>query len=174
MISRRHVVRGFSLVEVVLAIGIFAFVVVAVMGLFGSALGGVRDVVDRDGMVAVADSAAERVSGLSRAEIAAIPAGTNLLASGRPLLYGYLGTTPGQTNSLTWTNISPPVASVQSGRVYRVALYRANLDASTEAVFATTNASYPVRMEISVLAAGQSSTRPAMSWSFHRNLQPRQ
>lgn len=174
MIFGRHVARGFSLVEVVLAIGIFAFVVVAVMGLFGSALGGVRDVVDRDGMVAVADSAAEQVSMLSRAEIAAVPAGTNLLASGRPLLYGYLGTVPGQTNSLTWTNVSPPITSVQSGRVYRVALYRANVDASTEATFAQTNASYPVRMEIAVLAAGQSSTRPAMNWTFHRNLQPRE
>lgn len=47
--------RGFTLVEVVLAVGVLSLSVVALLGLFGPTMGSVKNVVDRSGALAVAD-----------------------------------------------------------------------------------------------------------------------
>jgi uncharacterized protein (TIGR02598 family) len=48
--------KGFSLVEVVVALGLFAFCVVAIVGLLGVALGSTRSVVNETAAINVAES----------------------------------------------------------------------------------------------------------------------
>lgn len=50
---RRRV--GFTLTEVVLAVGVLSLAIVALVGLFGPTMGAVKEVVDRTGALAVAD-----------------------------------------------------------------------------------------------------------------------
>lgn len=47
--------RGFTLTEVVLAVGVLSLAIVALLGLFGPTMSSVKNVVDRGGAIAVAD-----------------------------------------------------------------------------------------------------------------------
>lgn len=46
---------GFTLTEVVLAVGVLSLAIVALVGLFGPTMGAVKEVIDRSGALAVAD-----------------------------------------------------------------------------------------------------------------------
>ncbi len=176
--NRPNSARAFSLLEVVLAIGIFAFALVAVLGLFGASMDGVRKLSDRDLLVAVGGAAASRVSELTRAELLNIPTGRDLTATGRPVLHGYCEELdqPGvDAPVLTWSTAPPAAGNVKGTRVFRVSVYRALQDATTEFVFdANQTVAFPVRILVELLAPGQTGGAPALSWSFHRTLLPRQ
>lgn len=51
----RRACKGFTLVEVVLAVGVLSLAIVALLGLFGPTMGAVKNVVDRSGATMVAD-----------------------------------------------------------------------------------------------------------------------
>lgn len=167
---------GFSLVEVVLAIGIFSFAMVAILGLFGTSIGGVKKLTDRDVLVAAGNSIGWKLSELTRAELAAVSPGTSL--AGRPVFYVYAPEELLASESsvdktfFRWTNSLPSASDVRGSRVFRAAVYRANQSAGTEFPFDATNLSFPVRVTVDVLAPGQTSGEPLMSWSFHRTLVP--
>lgn len=169
---------GFSLVEVVLAIGIFSFAIVAILALFGTSIGGVKKLTDRDVLVAAGGSIAWKLDELTRSELASVPSGTNL--SNRPVFYVYAPEELLASESLMdktffqWTNTLPTGRDVKGTRVFRAAVYRAYQNTNLEAKFDTTNVSFPVRVVVDVLAPGQTSGSPLMSWSFHRNLIPSQ
>lgn len=169
-------VLGFSLVEVVLAIGIFSFAMVAILGLFGTSIGGVKKLTDRDVLVAAGSSVGWKLGELTRAELAAVSPGTNL--AGRPVYYVYSPEELMASDSaedkefFKWTNTLPSAAEAKGSRVFRAAVYRAYQSAGTEFPFAATNSSFPVRVVVDVLAPGQTSGDPLMSWSFHRTLIP--
>ena len=171
---------GFSLVEVVLAIGIFSFAVVAILGLFGSSIGGVKKLADRDVLVAAGDAVAGKLGELTRAELAAVPAGSDPAASGRPTFFAYgpqdLSASGADQDVpfFAWTNALPPASVVKGARIFRARVFRAYRDASIEFPFAGTNLSFPVRVVVDVLAPGQTNESPAMTWSFHRVLVPAQ
>ncbi len=170
---------AFSLVEVVLAIGIFSFAMVAILGLFGSSIGGVKKLADRDVLVAAGSMVAEKWGTLTRAELAGLPPGTN--PGGRPTFYAYASRSPSATDafatneSLAFTTNTPPAASeVAGGRVIRDRIFRAQESTSSEFAFGATNVSFPVRVVVDLLAPGQDNETPSMSWSFHRVLVPSQ
>ncbi|MEM9227116.1 MAG: prepilin-type N-terminal cleavage/methylation domain-containing protein [Verrucomicrobiota bacterium] len=58
----KHRQEGFSLVEVVLAIGIIAIAVVALLGLFGPTVGGVKQIVDSNRALSVADAVRQYIN----------------------------------------------------------------------------------------------------------------
>ncbi|MEM8550132.1 MAG: prepilin-type N-terminal cleavage/methylation domain-containing protein [Verrucomicrobiota bacterium] len=63
MHRRQHSNRpGFSLVEVVLAIGIIAIAVVALLGLFGPTVGGVKQIVDSNRALSVTDAVRQYIN----------------------------------------------------------------------------------------------------------------
>lgn len=170
---------GFSLVEVVLAIGIFSFAMVAILGLFGSSIGGVKKLADRDILVAAGGMVAEKLSDLPRAEMAGLPSGTN--PAGRPTFYAYerralkASDAFAANESLAFTtNTPPPASEVSGGRVIRARIFRARESASSEFAFGATNISFPVRVVVDLLAPGQDNEAPSLSWSFHRVLVPSQ
>lgn len=175
MKTREH---GFSLVEVVLAIGIFTFAVVAILGLFGSSIGGVKKLTDRDVLVAAGDAVAGKLEELTRPELAAVPAGSDPAASGRPTFFAYATQDMSASGAdqdvpfFVWTNALPQESTVKGARVFRARVFRSYQDASTEFPFAGTNISFPVRVVVDVLAPGQNNESPAMTWSFHRVLVP--
>jgi hypothetical protein len=171
--------HGFSLVEVVLAIGIFAFAIVAILGLFGTSIGGVKKLGDRDVLVAAGSSIAEKVAELTRAELLDVPAGASIADEKRPVYYAYapkeLFVADASTDVpvLAWAMDAPPkVADVKGSRVFRAAVYRAYQDSGTEFSFEATKMSFPVRVVVDVMAPGQTSGEPAMTWSFHSVLIP--
>ncbi len=170
---------GFSLVEVVLALGLFAFAMVAMLGLLGTSIKGVRMLEDRDGLVTAGGAAVEPLARLTRDELTALPTGTDAAAGGRPTFYGYIpselhASEAGRdVESFRWTNSVPQVSEVKGPRVFRVRVYRAMRDAGSEQTFNATNISFPVRIVVEALAPGQSDPAPgAMSWSFHRIMVP--
>ncbi len=176
---RRDDRQAFSLVEVVLAIGIFSFAMVAILALFGSSIGGVKKLADRDILVAAGSSVAEKLDALTRSNLSSsVPAGTN--PSDRPTFYCFapdeLLASMADTDipQLSWTTNAPPApADVNGGRVFRARIFRANETASGEYAFSATNISFPVRVVVDLLAPGQDNETPAMSWSFHRVLLPK-
>lgn len=172
---------AFSLVEVVLAIGIFSFAIITMLGLFGASMADVRRLANRDISVSAGNAIAEKVGTLTRAELLAIPAG--VAPEGRPTFYAYAQKPAAASDALSttdtpvfvWSNGLPPdPANVRDGRVFRATVYRAHQDASTEFPFDTTNVSFPVRVVVEVLAPGQRNGPPLTTWCFHRSLIPTQ
>ncbi len=179
-IPNKRATRAFSLVEVVLAIGIFSFAMVAILGLFGSSIGGVKKLADRDVLVAAGDAVAGKLAELKRTELAAVPAGSDPAVSGRPTFFAYAPEDLSASEAdqdvpvFEWTNTVPPAAAVKGARVFRARVFRAFSDVVTEVPFAGTNISFPVRVVVDILAPGQNNETPAMTWSFHRVLVPTQ
>jgi hypothetical protein len=173
---------GFSLVEVVLAIGIFAFAIVAMLGLFGTSMDGVRRLADRDGVVAASGMVSGELKRLPRGELLAVPSGTDPAASGRPMYFAYppeaLSAEEADRDKViyAWTQAVPAAADVKGRTVYRVMLYRAYQDATNEYVFDADTVVFPLRVVVDVLAPGQSpgpaDTKPRMSWTFHLAVTP--
>lgn len=172
---------GFSLVEVVLAIGIFSFAIITMLGLFGASIADVRRLANRDISVSAGYAIAEKVGTLTRADLLAVPSGTD--PAGRPTFYAYAPKPAAASDALSttdtpvfvWSNSIPPdPANVTDGRVFRATVYRAHQDASTEFPFDATNVAFPVRVVVEVLAPGQSSGPPLTTWCFHRSLIPTQ
>ena len=125
--SDRRVVGGFSLVEVTIAIGIFAFVIVAILGLFPVALRQRSDAALETRAVLVAQQIFEGIRGSTNTSAIRLPplvlqakntngvrfiASTNLTAFPVLLRYGPKGTTPlspGAANE--WANGSTDSSS---------------------------------------------------------------
>ncbi len=160
-----------------LAIGIFSFAMVAILGLFGSSIGGVKKLADRDVLVSAGSMVAAKLDALTRADLTNLPSGTN--PSGRPTFYAFASNSLSATNAFSTnallafsTNTPPPASQVAGGRVIRARIFRAQESASAEFPFGATNVSFPVRVVVDLLAPGQDNETPAMSWSFHRVLVP--
>ena len=90
---------GFSLVEVVMALGIFSFAIVAIIALFGGVSKNTRALVDRDAMVAVWQSLSTGITGMSSTNIFAIPSGTG--SPGRPEIFARAVQPGGATNAMS-------------------------------------------------------------------------
>jgi len=152
---------------------------VAILGLFGSSIGGVKKLADRDVLVSAGSLVAEKLDTLTRADLTNLPSGTN--PAGRPTFYTYASESPDASDAFATnailafsTNATPPASQVAGGRVIRVRVYRAQESPSSEFAFGATNVSFPVRVVVDLLAPGQDNETPSMTWSFHRVLVPTQ
>lgn len=167
--------RGFSLVEVVMALGIFSFAIVAIIALFGGVSKNTRSLVDRDATVAVWQSLSAQIAGMPSTNIFAVPSGTG--DSGRPELFARVVQPGVSTNAMSvevesaatgFTNVP------SDGRLYRARLYRA-LSGTNEAAWLSNSAYYPLRVQVDTFAAaGYAATnRPIESttlnlvWNTH-------
>lgn len=159
-----------------MAIGIFAIAIVAIMGLFGSSMKGVKSLADRDALSGVVAAVSEQVAALSRADLAAIPAGS--AAGSRPVYYcfstdvGSPGSASTDTGIIKWTNNPPTGSAAGVGKVFRVTLYRAIDPSFAEYAFSPTNQLFPIQVVVDALAPGQTSGTPDLSWSFHKTVVP--
>lgn len=129
--NRRDFRPGFTLIEVVLAVGVFVFAIVAILGLFGSALQSSKQVGDED-----------EALGLARA----LP--TYLQNQGFSTVYGWLATPP-TPHILYGYYISP--TNMQSGFGYgqtaqQAIFYSATDSALTQAASVKGATSYFTRL----------------------------
>ena len=160
---------GFSLVEVVLAVGVFSFAIVAMLAVFGSTHRNTRSLMDLDSMMAVRQAVDAAISTLPAATVYATPAGQADSAT-RPEIFVWA-----QTNStgIFITNATNAAAATNSadGRIHRARLYRALTGTSgAEAVWTNAQAAYfPLRVQLDAFAAGaySATARPLESSSFN-------
>jgi type II secretory pathway pseudopilin PulG len=164
--------RAFSLVEVVLALGIFSFAIVAIIALFGGVSKNTRSLVDRDATVAVWQSLSAQIAGMSSTNIFAVPSGTG--DSGRPELFARVVQPGGSTNAVSVEVESAATGFTNApsdGRIYRARLYRA----LTPTNWAAGQAYYPLRVKVDVFAADayastntpMESTALNLIWNAH-------
>lgn len=146
--------RAFSLVEVVLAVGIFSFSIVAILVLFGGVNKNTRSLMDRDAAVAAWQSFRSVIATNPASVIESVPAGAS--SSTRPEFFAQVVQTPGaglspgvevRTNA---SGFGPPSAD---GRLYRARLYRAS-DSGGEVAWPGGAASYPLRVQVDVFPSG--------------------
>ena len=163
---------GFSLVEVVLAVGVFSFAIVAMLAVFGSTHKSTRSLMDLDSMMAVRQAVGTALSTLPAPTVYATPAGQDDSAA-RPEIFVWA-----QTNStgfaLTNTTSAATASSAAStadGRIYRARLYRALTGTGgAEAVWTNASAAYfPLFVRIDSFAAGaySATAKPVESSSFN-------
>ena len=169
--------RGFSLVEVVIALGIFSFAMVAIIGLFGGVSKNTRSLVDRDATIAVWQSLSAEIANKDSTNIFSIPSGTG--DAGRPELFARVV----QRNGSTTTDpLSVEIAATATGftntpsdgRLYRARLYRA-LSGSNEALWQSNQAYYPMRVRVDTFAGNSyspnspplESTTLNLIWNAH-------
>lgn len=169
---RAGCLSGFSLVEVVLALGIFSFAIVAMLAVFGSTHRNTRSLMDLESMMAVRQTVGIAISEMPVSTIFAIPSGQDLSPS-RPEFFVWA-----QTNSsgysLTNTSdatIAAAAINTADGRIYRARLYRALAD-SNGAEVAWTNATaayFPllVRVDSFIAGAYSAAAKPLESSSFN-------
>ena len=141
---------GFSMVEVVLAVGIFSFAILAILALFGGVNKNTRSLVDRDATAAAWQSLSAAIATNPAAVIEAVPAGTS--PSLRPELFARVV----RAGSALGMEVRPAptgFTSTSDERLYRARLYRA-LTASGEAAWAGGRAYYPLRVVVDVFPAG--------------------
>ena len=151
--SGNWVSRAFSLVEVVLALGIFSFAIVAIIALFGGVSKNTRSLVDRDAAVAVWQSLSAQIAGMSSTNLFAVPSGTG--DSGRPEWFARVVQTGGSTNAMSVEVESSATGFTNTpsdGRLYRAKLYRA-LSGTNETSWASNSAYYPLRVQVDTFAA---------------------
>jgi uncharacterized protein (TIGR02598 family) len=117
-----HGSRGFSLIEVVLAVGVVAFAIISVLALFGQSLQSARQVTDED-----------EALGIARA----LPA--FLQAEGFNTVYGWLSSN--STPTIYGYNISP---AALSGTTYTG--QQAVICTSTDTLLTGTSAGYATRL----------------------------
>jgi type II secretory pathway pseudopilin PulG len=162
--------RAFSLVEVVLALGIFSFAMVAVIAMFSGVSKNTRSLVDRDATVAVWQALSAGIAELPSGTISSIT--TN--ASGQPELFARVVRAGASTNplSVAVTNSPTGFTNAADGRLYRATLHRGLSPAWP------TNpapAYYPLRVKVDVFAADAytasgtplESTTLNMIWNVH-------
>lgn len=163
-------VGAFSLVEVVLALGIFSFAMVAVITLFSGVSKNTRSLVDRDATIAVWQALRAGIAGLPPGTISSIT--TN--ASGQPELFARVVRAGASTNALSVavTNSHTGFNNPADGRLYRATIARGLSPAwPTNSV----PAYYPLQVKVDVFAAdGYASTNAAMEstslnliWNVH-------
>jgi Tfp pilus assembly protein PilV len=121
-----HGPRGaFSLIEVVLAVGVVAFAIISVLALFGQSLQSARQVTDED-----------EALGIARA----LPA--FLQAQGFNTVYGWIQT-PASAPTIYGYNISPAAFASTSGSF---TAQQAVICTSADTFFTGTTSGYPVRL----------------------------
>lgn len=167
--ARATGIRAFSLVEVVMALGIFSFAIVAIIALFSGVSKNTRALVDRDAMVAVWQSLSTGITGMSSINIFAIPSGT--ASSGRPEIFARAVQPGGATNAMSveiQNSVTLFTNTQADGRLYRARLYRA-LSGTNEAPWLTNQAYYPLRVQVDVFAsdAYSSTNQPIESTTFN-------
>ncbi len=161
--------RAFSLVEVVMALGIFSFAIVTIIALFGGVSKNTRSLVDRDATIAIWQSLSSGIAGMSSTNISAIPTGTG--DSGRPELFARIVQTGTSTSAMSVeieTSATAFTNTPSDGRLYRARLFRA-LSGSNEAVWQTNQAYYPLRVQVDTFPADAytSTNRPMESTSLN-------
>lgn len=167
--------RGFSLVEVVMALGIFSFAIVAIIALFSGVSKNTRALVDRDAMVAVWQSLSTGITVMSSTNIFAIPSGTG--SPGRPEIFARVVQPGGVTNAMSVeieTSATGFTNTPSDGRLYRARLYRA-LSGTNEAAWLTNQAYYPLRVQVDTFPADayaptnrpMESTTLNVIWNVH-------
>jgi type II secretory pathway pseudopilin PulG len=166
---------GFSLVEVVMALGIFSFAIVAIIALFGGVSKNTRSLVDRDATVAIWQSLSSGIAARSSADIHAVPPGTG--DPGRPELFARVVQPGGGTNAMSVeieTSATGFTNTPSDGRLYRARLYRA-LSGTNEAAWLTNQAYYPLRVQVDTFPADayaptnrpMESTTLNVIWNVH-------
>lgn len=146
--------NGFSLVEVVLAVGIFSFAIVAILVLFGGGSKNTRSLMDRDAAVAAWQSLQSVIATNPRTVIEAVPAGA--VSATRPEFFAQFvqATGAGIAPSVeVWTNATGFSPASVDGRLYRARLYRA-FDSGGEVAWTSGAASYPLRVQVDVFPSG--------------------
>ena len=163
---------GFSLVEVVLALGIFSFAMVAMLAVFGGTQKNTRSLMDLEAMMAVRQAVVTALDDLPAATVYATPAGQADSAA-RPEIFVW-GQTNGTGFSLTNTTSVTDASSASNtpdGRIYRARLYRALTGAGgAEAVWTNAKAAYfPLRVQLDAFVAGaySATASPLESSSFN-------
>lgn len=160
--------RAFSLVEVVLAVGIFSFAMVAIIALFSGVSKNTRSLVDRDATVAVWQALSAGIADLPSATISAIT------TNSQPELFARVVRAGASTNALSVavTNSATGFTGAADGRLYRATLCRGLSPAWPTS---SAPAYYPLRVKVDVFAAdgyGPSnaaleSTTLNMIWNAH-------
>jgi Tfp pilus assembly protein PilV len=146
--------EGFSLVEVVLAVGIFSFAIVAILVVFGGVNKNTRALMDRDASVAAWQSLRSVIATSPVAVIDSVPAGNS--PATRPEFFAQFvqATGAGVAPSVeVRTNVSGLSPASVDGRLYRARLYRA-FDSGGEVAWPPGAASYPLRVQVDVFPSG--------------------
>lgn len=163
---------GFSLVEVILALGIFSFSIVAMLSILGGSHKNTLSLMSLDSMVAVRNVVGSAISSLPATTIQAIPEGAGE-STDRPELFVWLLQESSSGYAITNTTNLTSVASATStgdGRIYRARLYRALTEHDgSEAEWSHQQAAYPLRVQLDAFAAGMYSptAKPLESSTFN-------
>lgn len=168
---------AFSLIEVVIALGIFSVAIISIVSLFSGVSKNTRSLVDRDAIIGVWDSLSGKIATMSSADIYAIPTGTN--AADRPEWFAKISYLNGSAvgdalNMEVTTNTSGFTNTASDGRLYRARLYRGS-SSSGEVPWGANQAYYPLRVQVEVfIADGYVSTRTPLEstslnfiWNAH-------
>jgi Tfp pilus assembly protein PilV len=144
--------RGFSLVEVVLALGIFGFAMVAILGLLSTTNNNTRQLLDSDAALTAWPSLRQEIRSLPRATIEGIPEGT----TGGPRMFMIFKpeeSGAGMRAVVRNGDVPEDVADSQDGRLYRVTLQRALDGNGSPSNWSPGRASYPLRVTLEVFQA---------------------
>lgn len=160
---------GFSLVEVVLALGIFSFAIVVIIALFGGVSKNTRSLVDRDAAIAAWQSLEAAIADMPSSTVFGVPTGTN--DSGRPERFARVIRPGSMTNAMGVEIESAATGFTNTpadGRLYRVRLYRA-LAGTNEAAWLPDQAYYPLRVQVDTFVADAyaSTNRPMETTTLH-------
>jgi len=162
---------GFSLVEVVLAVGIFSFALVVMLAVFGGTYRNTRSMIDLESLVAVREAAKSAISRMSRSSVFGTPSGEGD-SSNRPEVFLWITQENSTGFSITNSTDASALALAEppDSRIYRARLYRALSGVGgAEAGWNATQAAFPLRVQLDAFVDGaySPSAKPVQSSSFN-------
>lgn len=161
-----HSVRAFSLVEVVIALGLFAFAIVVILGLFSTVNSNSRALLDSDALLSAWPALDREISRIPRSTIEELPSGEDSPHEIYLLLLHPDGeSSPGKGLEAKVFDSYPPDADrakAPDGRVYRASLRRALPPDGSTWSWDAGRGYYPLRVELDILPAGPSAPAPPL------------